>query len=138
MSIVDIRLVRLVANVVEKDLRRMKAGLPARVEVDAYPGENFDGVIARVSPVLDPATRTAQIEVEIGNPQFRLKPGMYAKVNFTIEHREKTLVVPTAALVDVGGNRGVFMPDKNEQSDIAPFKKIEVGLIDQNLAEEAW
>jgi HlyD family secretion protein len=137
MSIVDISLVRLVANVVEKDLRRMKPGLPARVEVDAYPGENFDGLIARVSPVLDPATRTAQIEVEIQNPQFRLKPGMYAKVNFTVEHREKTLVVPTSALVDVGGNRGVFQPDKNDQGDIATFKKIEVGLIDQNLVEVA-
>ncbi|OFW21877.1 MAG: hypothetical protein A3H97_08380 [Acidobacteria bacterium RIFCSPLOWO2_02_FULL_65_29] len=137
MSIVDITLVRLVANVVEKDLRRMKPGLPARVEVDAYPGETFAGQVARVSPVLDPATRTAQIEVEILNPLFRLKPGMYAKVNFTVEHREKTLVVPTAALVDMGGNRGVFLPDKNDQGDIATFKKIEVGLIDQNLAEVA-
>ena len=48
----------------------------------------------------------------IENPQFRLKPGMYAKVNFTVEHRENTLVVPTNALVDVGGKRGVFLPDK--------------------------
>ena len=137
MSIVDISMVRLVANVIEKDLRRMRPGLPARVEVDAYPGETFEGHIARVSPILDPATRTAQIEVEIANPTFRLKPGMYAKVNFTVEHREKTLVVPTSALVDVGGNRGVFQPDKNDQGDVATFKKIEVGLIDQNLVEVA-
>ena len=135
MSIVDISLVRLVANVVEKDLRRMRPGLQARVEVDAFPDEMFEGRIARVAPVLDPATRTAQIEVEIPNPDYRLKPGMYAKVNFTVEHREKTLVVPTAALVDVGGNRGVFLPKKGEQGDIANFKKIEVGLIDQNLVE---
>jgi len=135
LSIVDISLVRLVANVVEKDLRKMKAGLKARVEVDAFPDEMFEGRIARVAPILDPATRTAQIEVEIPNPDFRLKPGMYAKVSFTIEHREKTLVVPTAALVDVGGSRGVFLPKKGEQGDIANFKKIEVGLIDQNLVE---
>jgi len=135
MSIVDISLVRLVANVIEKDLRRMKNGLPARVEVDAYPDETFQGRIARVAPVLDPATRTAQIEVEIPNSDFRLKPGMYARVSFTIEHREKTLVVPTAALVDVGGNRGVFLPHKGDQGDIANFKAIEVGLIDQNLVE---
>jgi RND family efflux transporter MFP subunit len=135
MSIVDISLVRLVANVIEKDLRRMKSGLQARVEVDAYPDETFQGRIARVAPVLDPTTRTAQIEVEIPNSDFRLKPGMYAKVSFTIEHREKTLVVPTAALVDVGGNRGVFLPHKGEQGDIANFKAIEVGLVDQNLVE---
>ena len=135
MSIVDISLVRLVANVVEKDLRRIRPGMPAAVEVDAYPGEAFGGRVARVAPILDPATRTAQIEVEIDNPQFRLKPGMYARVKFTVDHRENTLVVPMAALVDVGGNRGVFLPGKGEQGDVANFKKIETGLMDQNLVE---
>jgi HlyD family secretion protein len=135
ISLVDIRSVRMVANVVEKDLRRIQQGMPASVEVDAFPGEKFNGRIANVAPILDPATRTAQIEVEIPNPAFRLKPGMYAKVSFTVEHRENALVVPTAALVDVGGNRGVFLPGKNEQGDIATFKKIEVGLIDQQLVE---
>jgi membrane fusion protein, multidrug efflux system len=135
ISVVDISEVRLVANVVEKDLRRIAQGLRAEVEVDAFPDEKFMGSVAHVAPVLDPATRTAQIEVVIKNPQFRLKPGMYAKVSFTVEHREKTLVVPTSALVDVGGNRGVFLPDKGEQGDIATFKKIETGLIDQQLVE---
>ena len=86
--------------------------MKADVEVDAFPGEKFKGRIAHVAPVLDPATRTAQIEVEIANPQFRLKPGMYAKVSFTVEQRENTLVVPANAVVDVGGKRGVFLPDK--------------------------
>ena len=80
ISVVDIGVVRMVANVIEKDLRRVSAGQPADVSVDAFPNEQFGGRIARVSPVLDPATRTAQIEVEINNAQFRLKPGMYAKV----------------------------------------------------------
>ncbi len=64
LSVVDISVVRLVANVVEKDLRRITQGMKAEVTVDAFPGEKFDGRIAQVAPVLDPATRTAQIEVE--------------------------------------------------------------------------
>jgi membrane fusion protein (multidrug efflux system) len=135
MSIVDISLVRLVANVVEKDLRRIRQGLQADVEVDAFPGEVFAGRVAHVAPILDPATRTAQIEVDIDNAQFRLKPGMYARVKFTVEHRENALVVPMAALVDVGGNRGVFLPGKGAQGDVANFKKIETGLMDSNLVE---
>jgi HlyD family secretion protein len=135
ISLVDIRMVRLVANIVEKELRRIRQGMIAEVEVDAFPGEKFKGSIAHVAPILDPATRTAQIEVEIQNPQFRLKPGMYAKVTFRVEHRENTLVVPTSALVDVGGHRGVYQPGQNDQGAIAEFKKIEVGLIDQNLVE---
>jgi RND family efflux transporter MFP subunit len=127
--------VRLVANVVEKDLRRILPGLRADVEVDAFPDEKFTGRVAHISPVLDPATRTAQIEVEIENSQFRLKPGMYAKVSFTVDKRENALVIPMVALVDVGGNRGVFMTRQGQQGDVASFKKIDIGLMDQNLAE---
>lgn len=135
ISVVDIGVVRLVANVVEKDLRRVTLGLRADVAVDAYPGEKFIGKVAHVAPVLDPATRTAQIEVDIDNAQFRLKPGMYAKVSFTVDKRENALVIPMVALVDVGGNRGVFMTREGQQGQVANFKKIDIGLVDQNLAE---
>ena len=69
LSVVDISVVRLVANIVEKDLApHLRRDSAAGVEVDAFPDEKFGGRIARVSPVLDPATRTAQIEVEIDEP----------------------------------------------------------------------
>jgi RND family efflux transporter MFP subunit len=135
ISVVDIGIVRLVANVVEKDLRRVTPGLRADVEVDAYPGEKFVGKVAHIAPVLDPSTRTAQIEVEIDNPNYRLKPGMYAKVSFMVDKRENALVIPMVALVDLGGNRGVFMTTASEQGQIASFKKIDVGLMSQDLAE---
>src|SRR6185295_20423199 len=121
--------VRLVANVVEKDLRRISAGQRATAVVDAFPGEEFVGRVARVSPVLDPATRTAQLEVEIENSSFRLKPGMYARVDFTVEKRDNTLVVPANALVDVQGTRGVFRAD----GDTAKFHPITVGLTSDTL-----
>jgi HlyD family secretion protein len=132
ISLVDISVVRLVANVVERDLRRITEGLTATVEVDAYPGEKFKGRVAHVAPVLDPATRTAQIEVEIDNANFRLKPGMYAKVNFAIERHDNALVVPANAVVDVGGSRGVFQPD---EGDIATFKPITPGIVSADLVE---
>jgi RND family efflux transporter MFP subunit len=132
ISVVDISTVRLVANIVEKDLRKVSVGMKADVSVDAYPGEQFAGRIANVAPVLDPATRTAQIEIEIENAKFRLKPGMYANVNFTTERRENALVVPTNAVVDVNGSRGVFLPGKGET---ATFRPVTVGMIDSDLAE---
>jgi RND family efflux transporter MFP subunit len=135
VSVVDIGVVRLVANIVEKDIRRITQDLAASVEVDAYPGEKFTGRVANIAPVLDPATRTGQIEVEIDNSNFRLKPGMYAKVAFTVDKKENALVIPTAALVDVGGNRGVFMANQGELGQVANFKKIDVGIVNQTLAE---
>ena len=135
ISVVDIGIVRLVANIVEKDIRRITSGLAADVEVDAYPGEKFVGRVAHIAPVLDPATRTGQIEVEIANANFRLKPGMYAKVSFTVDKKENALVIPTTALVDLAGSRGVFTASATEQGQVATFKKIDVGIVNQTLAE---
>jgi RND family efflux transporter MFP subunit len=135
ISVVDIGVVRLVANVVEKDIRRISQGMPADVEVDAYPGEKFDARVAHLAPVLDPSTRTAQIEVEIQNRDYRLKPGMYARVSFTVDKKEGALVIPTTALVDVAGNRGVFLASEGELGPIASFKMIDVGIVNEQLVE---
>ena len=130
-SVVDIHLVRLVVNLVEKDLRRVNPGMTAEVGVDAFPGETFSGKVARVAPVLDPATRTAQMEIEVMNPDFRLKPGMYARVQITVDHRERALVVPRNAIVDVEGKRGVFLAADSR----AKFRPVETGLHEAELVE---
>lgn len=132
LSIVDISVVRLVVNVVEKDLRKINQGMKADVTVDAFPGEKFEGRIAHVAPVLDPATRTAQIEIEVQNANFRLKPGMYAKVDFVVERRENTLVLPANAIVEVGGKKGVFLPG---EGDVARFKPVTIGMSQPDRVE---
>ena len=124
VEVVDITRVRLVANIIEKDLRQIGVGDMARVEVDAFPGEDFMGRIARVSPVLDPSTRTAPMEVEIANPQYRLKPGMYARVGIVTESHPNALVVPTNAVVDVNGTRGVYLAVNN----VATFHPVKIGI----------
>ena len=132
-SVVDIRFVRLIANLVERDLRRVDTGAAADVDVDAFPGETFKGRVARVAPVLDPATRTATMEIEIPNGDSRLKPGMYARVRLTVAQRQNALVVPRNALVDVEGKRGVYVYDASAKK--AQFREVGVGLQDDQRAE---
>lgn len=132
VDVVDIRRVRLIVNVVEKDLRQVQDGDNAVVNVDAFPGETFTGRIARVAPVLDPATRTAPIEIEIPNPGYRLKPGMYARVNITTDDRREALVVPNNAVVDLNGRRGVFLATEEGR---ASFRAVRVGIEDEANAE---
>ena len=131
-DVVDISRVRLVANIVEKDLRQIGVGDEGTVEVDAFPGEEFTGRIARVSPVLDPSTRTAPIEIEIPNPGFRLKPGMYARVGITTNQKKDTLVVPVSAVIDLGGRRGVFVA---QESNTAIFRQIRTGIEEATQIE---
>jgi RND family efflux transporter MFP subunit len=132
LSVVDISSLRLVANVVEKDLRMVTAGDVAEVEVDAYPGEKFNGKIARVSPVLDPATRTAAMEVEIPNRDYKLKPGMYARINLTVEEHDSALVIPKTAVVDYSSMRGVWVP--NDQNR-ASFVELKLGIENSEQIE---
>ncbi len=131
VSVVDLSTVRMVANLIEKDAKRVHTGTEAAVEVDAYPGERFAGRVARVAPVFDPATRTAEMEIEVPNRSGRLKPGMYARVNLTVGVRENALVVPRNAVVDIEGRRGVFVPQENRAS----FRPVETGLQDENRVE---
>jgi RND family efflux transporter MFP subunit len=132
VDVVDISRVRLVVNVVEKDLKLVSVGDGTEVEVDAFPGESFMGRVARVAPVLDPQTRTFPIEIEIPNSEYRLKPGMYARVGITAERRENALVVPANAIVDVGGERGVFLAGDD---NTATFQRVEVGIEEQERVE---
>ena len=111
VSVVDIGLVRLVANLVERDLRLVEEGVRARIEVDAFPAESFEGRVARMAPILDPATRTAEIEIEVPNSDFRLKPGMYARVILVVGNKSEALVVPREAVVIRTSARGVFRVD---------------------------
>jgi RND family efflux transporter MFP subunit len=131
LSLVDISTVRLIANIVEKDFKRIERGAEAVVEVDAFPGERFRGTVSRVAPVFDPATRTATIEIEVANPGFRLKPGMYARVRLMAEQRPDTLTVPRAAVVDVGGRRGVYLVD----GETARFRDVQTGVSDESHIE---
>ncbi|HTV03044.1 MAG TPA: efflux RND transporter periplasmic adaptor subunit, partial [Luteitalea sp.] len=131
LSVVDIATVRLVVNLVERDLRKVTVGAGASVSVDAYPGEQFSGSVARVAPVLDPATRTAEMEVEIPNASGRLKPGMYARVRLLSARKADALVVPRAAVVDAQGRKGVFLVEKSQ----AVFRGVSLGIEEPTRVE---
>lgn len=131
-SVVDISKLKMVVNVVEKDIRLVNVGDSGQVDVDAYPGEQFFGRIARVAPVLDPATRTATMEIEIANNDKRLKPGMYARVSLTVEERKNTLVAPKTAVIDFQSKRGVWMANKDSRATFVP---VTLGIEDLERVE---
>lgn len=131
LQVVDISTVRMVSNLVEKDFKRITQGVQALVEVDAFPGEQFAGVVSRVAPVFDAATRTASMEIEVPNPGYRLKPGMYARVRLTAQRKADALTVPRTAVVDSEGRRGVFLPDGQS----AKFQPVQTGLQDNDRVE---
>ncbi len=101
--VVDASTVRARADVPERYAGRVKLGQDVRVEVEAYPGKIFRGVVSKESPVVDTETRSAPIEVNLDNADGRLRSGMFAKMTIVVARRAGAVVVPKEALVEGDG-----------------------------------
>jgi cobalt-zinc-cadmium efflux system membrane fusion protein len=111
LRVTDLSSVWVVGQVFEKDLARIRVGSGAGVTSDAYPGRVFRGRVSYVDPRLDPATRTAQVRVELANPGQALKIGMYVQIAFaTVGGSEATVpVVPASAVQNINDWQVVFV-----------------------------
>lgn len=117
VRVADLSTVWVIGQVYEKDLGRIRVGSGASVTSEAYPGRVFRGRVTYTDPQLDPATRTAQVRVELGNPAQALKLGMYVDIAFAaLGGAEATApTVPASAVQNLGERRVVFLatPDPN-------------------------
>lgn len=110
LRIVDLNTVRTSASVVERDYEKVRVGQTASIEVDTCPHQSFSGRVVRKAPVLDPATRTGRIYIEIENRHLKLKPGMHARVSIVASTRN-ALVVPVSAVLERDDREFVFTAD---------------------------
>lgn len=92
----QINSVKINIKVTESDLGHIRSGQRCEIAVSAYPNEIFDGRVSNISPVIDPLTRTALVEILAENVDLRLKPGMFARVNIITHERQNALTVDKA------------------------------------------
>ena len=107
-EVADLSRVWAVADVVERDVARVKPGLAATLTLEAYPGKRFDGRIEYVYPRLDPETRTLPVRVAFANAQGTLKPGLFGTVEIRLPAKTG-VTVPSEAVIDTGDRRYVFV-----------------------------
>lgn len=100
------------ADVYEYELSWIKEGLSVKVTTQSYPGKEFEGTIKAVNPVLDPATRSAKVRLEINNPEKKLKLEMFVDVFIRVE-LGNVLTVSREAVLDTGARKIVWV-DKGE------------------------
>jgi cobalt-zinc-cadmium efflux system membrane fusion protein len=98
VTIADLSTVWVMADVYEQDLGKVHVGDEARVRVTAFPERELLGRITRVANTVDPVTRVAVARVELANPDFSLRPGMFATVQVT-GLSDGVVDVPTAAVL---------------------------------------
>ena len=133
VSILDIGTLIAVINVIERDYPKIKPGLPAMINTDAFPGQTFSGKVVRIAPLLMEKAREARVEIEIPNQKMLLKPGMFVRAQIEFELRENVTVIPLAALVKRNGNQGIFLVDAQQKK--ARFVPVTVGIVNETRAE---
>ncbi len=111
-TVMDIDSIKLLVNVLEKDVPRIGVGTKAAITVDAYPGREFVGRIARIAQSLDLSTRTMPVEIDVPNTDLILKPGMFASVSLIVKEQDNALTVPTQALLKDTTGTFVFVASK--------------------------
>ncbi|HLS28416.1 MAG TPA: efflux RND transporter periplasmic adaptor subunit, partial [Opitutales bacterium] len=109
LRIVDIHPLVGVIHVTERDYARLTPGQAVHLTTDAYPGEIFEGMIARIAPVFRSTSRQARVELTIPNADHRLKPGMFVRATVELEREPDAVIVPEAALVTRQDTEGVFL-----------------------------
>ncbi|MDX1496244.1 MAG: efflux RND transporter periplasmic adaptor subunit [Salinisphaeraceae bacterium] len=93
----------------EQHLARVKPQQEVRVRVDALDGEVLNGKIQAVETRVDPETRNFPVRAELPNPEGRLRPGMFARVNIALPEREQVILVPRTAISYNAYGNSVFV-----------------------------
>jgi multidrug efflux pump subunit AcrA (membrane-fusion protein) len=131
VTLVHTETLKVVANILEKDISLVKPGMKVRIQTEAFPDRNFEGSIVRINSALDIATRTLQTEIHIPNAGRMLRPGMFAKIEIALSNRVGTLIIPRVAVVEEGKDRVVFVVENNQ----ALRKTIVTGIEQDDIVE---
>ena len=108
-KIADLSIVWVDVDIYEYELPWIRHGMPADMDLAYIPGKRFKGKVLYVYPFLDEKTRTAKLRLEFRNPNYQLKPAMYANIYLRSIISKDTLVIPQEAVIDSGVRKVVFI-----------------------------
>ena len=124
-TVVDIDTVKVEVNVPERYLGQLKNGQKIAFKVAAFPKDEFTGEVFFISPQLEAATRTALIKARIENLGGKLRGGMFANLDLSLQLRELALLVPETAIIN---NADVTMVFAITTNGTAVMKPVKIGL----------
>lgn len=126
--ITDLSKVWVLFDAYEGDLGFIKKGAPISFTVSSVSGKEFKSKVTFVDPVLDPKTRTAAIRVEVSNPNWELKPEMFANGTITVAPIGKDeLMVPRSAVMWTGKRSVVYVKVPDTQVPTFEFREVTLG-----------
>lgn len=131
LSLHDIDTVRVLIEVVERDIPLVKIGQQAELRAEAYPDRIFEGTVTRIVQALNRATRTMTVEVDLPNRDCRLKGGMFARVEVMVGTHHQALQIPIDAVSRLEDTQYVYIVEEGKARRV----DIEVGVRQGNHVE---
>jgi HlyD family secretion protein len=126
MTIADLSHMIVQMGISEMDVLKLAPGMPVAVTVDALPTKTFHGKISLIAPQAEKnqnGLKVFTIEVELSQSDARLRPGMTAQVDATLEKRENIMKLPLSTLFEEAGRTFVYVHNGRERP-----RKIEVRI----------
>ena len=98
--------------VAERFISKVAMNQLCEITLDAWPGEVFHGIVTEISPVVDAASRTMEVKVNVTNQGDKLKEGMFAKVKLITEQKENIVKIPATALIQRFGENYIYVTEE--------------------------
>ena len=102
----------ITVHVAERFISKIAMNQACEITLDAWPGEIFRGTVTEISPIVDPASRTMEVKVNVTNQGDMLKEGMFAKVKLITEQKESIVKIPASALIQRFGEDYIFVVEE--------------------------
>jgi multidrug efflux pump subunit AcrA (membrane-fusion protein) len=116
------------AMVPEREVGQLRTGLSAEVTLEAFPGEVFQAELVRLSPVVDPVSRTKHITLRFVREDQRINSGMFARVKLKTRTYDNVVSIPQDAVIENRGVTVVYILDGDSETARAAMREVTVGV----------
>ncbi len=124
LTVAQVNPLKIVINVSESEFTHVKKGMPARIMIETYGDEVFEGHVSMVSPTIDTQSRTFGVEITMRNNDNRVLPGMFGRVTLNFG-TERHVVVPDRAVVKQSGSADHYVYTYADGK--VKYNKVELG-----------
>jgi multidrug efflux pump subunit AcrA (membrane-fusion protein) len=130
LTIASAGLLEIEALIPEREVGQLRAGLPAEVRLEAFPGEVFKAKVAKLSPVVDSVSRTKNITLHFDDGDPRINPGMFARIKLNTRAYENVISIPQDAVIENRGVPVVFVlsGETGEGTGQVSMREVSVGV----------
>lgn len=122
----------VVTDIAERHIGSVTIGTKAELTFKAYPSERFPAVVSRLSPVLNPGSRTLEVGLVFEDEMKKIKSGMFPTITLYTEHLASIIAIPRSALLYSGSQAYLYTVD---ETNTAHRVNVEVGLQVEDMIE---